>query len=74
MLSSYRLLKDNEGMSQEKNQSANKPEILSKMSVLVKQAIADAVARDRKLGAPIYILRDGKVVDISKELSEPPQS
>jgi hypothetical protein len=44
-----------------------KPELLVKMSAWVKEAIADAVEVNRKLGTPIYILRDGQVVDISKE-------
>jgi predicted heme/steroid binding protein len=68
------LLRDNDKINQEKNQHEPKPEVLSKMSVLAKQAIAEAIEVNRKLGAPIYILRDGKVVDISNELPEPPQS
>lgn len=48
-----------------------KPDLLVKMSAWVKEAIAEAVEVNRKLGTPIYILRDGQVVDISKE---PPES
>jgi hypothetical protein len=64
VLSSCSAFKDNNGMNGREEQ---KSEFLQKLDILVSEAIADAVARDRKLGAPIYILRDGKVVDISQE-------
>jgi len=47
-------------------------EFSKKLDSLVIQAMKDAVAINRKLGTPIYVMRDGQIVDISKE--EPKQS
>lgn len=44
-----------------------KSEFLKKLDTFVSDAIAEAVEVNRKLGTPIYILRDGQVVDISNE-------
>lgn len=48
-----------------------KSEFLQKIDTLVSQAIEDAIAINRKLGTPIYIIRDGKIVDISGEKIPP---
>lgn len=51
----------------------SKPLLISNLEGLVKQAIADAVSINRKLGTPIYVTRDGQIVDISGEPEEKPQ-
>jgi hypothetical protein len=53
--------------------SDKKPLLIANLSELVKQAIADAVSINRKLGTPIYVMRDGQVVDISGEPETKPQ-
>jgi hypothetical protein len=50
-----------------------KPALIANTARLVKQAIADAVSLNRKLGAPVYVLRDGQIVDIAHEPDLPAQ-
>jgi hypothetical protein len=39
----------------------------------IKEAVAQAIERHRKLGQPISIMRNGKVVTLSaEEISQPP--
>ncbi len=51
--------------------SESKPAILLRINDLFKQAIAEAVEVNRKLGTPIYVMQDGQIVDISKDPPEP---
>ncbi len=41
-----------------------------KREALIIQAIQEAVALNRKLGTPIYVRRDGQIVDISDEVQD----
>ncbi|MBK8191386.1 MAG: zeta toxin family protein [Vampirovibrionales bacterium] len=60
---------DREPVSTEAS-TGTEPERLTQLSAWIKGAISEAVEINRKLGTPIYVFRDGQVVDISKELPE----
>lgn len=52
------------------NNKIEQSKLFKKIDLLVVKAIAEAVEINRKLGTPVYIYRDGKIVDISAESLE----